>query len=125
MTQQAVTSAAQDVSSIAATVPPLVSEFLDLSSQLGLDNIRQSLIRQARLTTLPPLKHCWCHQALMCGHVKDGCWAAQRSKTVVGRCSAPSALISAAPYMCPLGHEIPGSGVLQSPRSAKSWPPPS
>lgn len=44
---QALAATAQDVSSLTASAAPLGAESLDLSSQLGLDNIRQSLIRQA------------------------------------------------------------------------------
>ena len=45
---QAAAATAQDVGNLTAPATPLVSETVDLSSQLGLDNIRQSLIRQAR-----------------------------------------------------------------------------
>ena len=48
MRLQAAAATAQDVGNLTAPATPLVSETVDLSSQLGLDNIRQSLIRQAR-----------------------------------------------------------------------------
>ena len=48
MRLQAAAATAQDVGGLTAPATPLVNESVDLSSQLGLDNIRQSLIRQAR-----------------------------------------------------------------------------